>query len=85
MRVVKQILAPGVQHGEESDFSSQMLRIAGNCLQGLRSSVKKNVVEHRFVVVRDGRDLLGQGENDVEIRRGKELGLAVIQPLGASQ
>ena len=43
--VKKQILAPSVQNGQESDFSSQMSRIGGNCLQGLRGSTEKDVIE----------------------------------------
>ena len=83
--VKKQILAPSVQNGQESDFSSQMSRIGGNCLQGLRGSTEKDVIECCLVLIGDGGDLLGESEHDVEILCRKEFGLTVLQPLCASE
>jgi hypothetical protein len=36
MRVMLEILSPGVQHGDETDLRTQMLRIGGNGAQGFR-------------------------------------------------
>jgi hypothetical protein len=47
--------------------------------------VKQDVVDHGLVLVRDGRDLLGHGEDDVEIRDRQQFGLPVLQPLRASK
>ena len=36
VRVVQQVLSPGVQHTEEADFRAQMLRIGGDGAQRLQ-------------------------------------------------
>lgn len=59
MRMMLQILAPGMEYGDEADLSAQML--GGGCdrAQGFGGSVKQEVVNHGFILVRDGGDLLG--------------------------
>ena len=37
----QQILAPGVEDGEEPDFRAKMLRIGGNAPQGGRAGLKQ--------------------------------------------
>jgi hypothetical protein len=35
MGMVQQVLAPGVQHGQKSDFGTQVPSVSGDLLQGL--------------------------------------------------
>ena len=78
MRMVQQILAPGMQNGDETDLGAQVLGIGRNRAQGLSRGVKQEVIDYGLVLVRDRRDGLGQRKDDVEIRHGKEVGLAII-------
>jgi hypothetical protein len=83
MRVMQQILAPGMQNGDEADLGAQVLRIGGDRAQCLGGGVKQDVVDHGLVLVRDRGDLFGQREDHVEVLHGKEVGLAIFQPLRA--
>jgi hypothetical protein len=47
--------------------------------------MEENAVDHRLVLVRDRRDLLGQRENNVKVLDGKEVGVTLVQPLRADQ
>ena len=57
VRVVQQVLPPGVQHAEEADLRAQMLRIGGDGAQRLRRRPEQDVVDHGLVLERDGLDL----------------------------
>jgi hypothetical protein len=41
MRVMVQLLAPGVQHGEAADLRPEMLRVPGDVLERLGDSAKE--------------------------------------------
>jgi hypothetical protein len=45
MRVVLEILAPGMQDGQESDLSPEVPRIGGDLLQGLGGSTEQEAVD----------------------------------------
>ena len=53
MRMMQQILPPGMQDGEETDLRSQMFRIAGNGQQGFRGGAEQNAVDRLFVIEGD--------------------------------
>ena len=50
MRVLLQLLIPGVQHAEETDLGTQMSGIARHFEQGCGAGVKEQVVDHPFVL-----------------------------------
>ena len=81
MRMVCQVLAPGVQHGEEADLGAEVVRIGGDPSQRLRRRAEQYVVDDGLVLERDGRDLVRNGEHDVEVRHVEQLGLAIRHPL----
>ncbi len=56
-----------MQHGEEPDLRAEMLGIGGDGAQGLGGRAKEEAVDLRFVLERDGRDRLGDGEDDVKV------------------
>jgi hypothetical protein len=85
MWVMLQILAPGMQQRNEADLSAQVFGSGGNCAQCFGGGVKQDVVDHGFILVRDGGDLLGYRENNVEVFNRYKVGLAIIQPLCAHQ
>ena len=85
MRVVQQVLAPGVQDGDEADLGTQVLRIGGDRAQGLRGCLEQHVVQQRLVLIRDGLDGLRHGEHHVEVFDRPQFGAAILQPLRARQ
>ena len=68
MRVLRQSLSPGVQHGEEADLCAEMIGIGGDGAQRLGRRAEQDVVDHGLVLERDVGDLGRHGEHDVEIR-----------------
>ena len=48
--------------------------------QGLGGGFEQQVIDDRLVVIGDVGDRSRQGEDDMEIRHGQEIGLAVGQP-----
>jgi hypothetical protein len=80
-----QVLSPTVQHGEETDFGAEMFGVGGNGAQGFRSGPKENVVHHFLVLVSDGGNLFRESKDDMEVLGVEELGLTILDPLGAGQ
>ena len=62
-----------------------MLGIGADRPQGLGGGLKEQVVDHRFVLIGDRRDLLGQGEDHVEVRAVEQFGLAMLDPFRPGQ
>ena len=85
MRMVEQILPPGVEDGEKSDFRTQVLGIGGDDAHRLGCGTEKDAVDDLFVVKSDGGYLIGQRKDNMKIGGIEQLGLAILDPLGASQ
>jgi hypothetical protein len=49
MRMVQQILSPGVQDGEEADLGAEALGIGGNGLQGLGAGLEEDFIHRLFI------------------------------------
>jgi hypothetical protein len=45
VRVVQQILSPGVQHTQEADLRAQMIWIGGDLTQRLRRRLEQDIVD----------------------------------------
>ena len=69
MGMKKQILSPAVEHGEKADLGAQMFGIGSDGGQGLGRGSEQNAVDEIFVLVGDGGDLFGHGEDDMKIVR----------------
>ena len=72
--------APGVEHGGDADARTQLLGIGSDGQHGLRGGLEQQVVEQSLVVERDGGDLGGQREHEVEIADRQQVGLARGEP-----
>jgi hypothetical protein len=77
------VLPPAMQHGEEADFHTQMLRIAGDGEQGFGSGGEQEVVDDLLVVESDGGDRLWECEDHMEVLGGQQLGGALLEPFFA--
>ena len=67
MRMVIEVLAPGMQHRGDADVGSQVLRIGSDRGQRLGRGRKQEAVDLGLVLVGDGADLSRQGEHNVEV------------------
>ena len=86
VRMMLQVLPPGVQHRDEADFGAQVFRIGSDRAQGFGAGAEQDIVEHAFVLPGERRDGLGQREDHVEILDpGQQLSLPVFEPLRAGE
>ena len=75
------VLPPGVQHSEKADLGAQMFGIGSDGGQSLGSGSEQNAVDEIFVLVSNGRDLFGKGEDHMKIVRLENLRLSVFRPI----
>jgi hypothetical protein len=83
VRVVQQVLPPGMEHGEKADAGAQMLGVACDGEQRFGGGAEQNVVNHLFVEKGDFRDLRGHGKDDVKVFDRQQFGLPAFEPLCA--
>ena len=50
MRMMPQSLAPGVQHGQETNLSAEVFRVCGNSAQGLGGGGEQQVVNDSLIL-----------------------------------
>ena len=81
MRMVREVLAPGVKHGQETDVRSEVLRVGGDFQQGFRYSPEQNPVEDPFILQSQRRQQMRQREDHVEVGNGQQFGRTVGEPL----
>ena len=85
MGMKQQVLSPTMEYGKEADFSSQMLGIGSDGGQGLGHGSKQNVVDDLFVLVSNGSDLFGDGEDDMKIVCRENFGDSLLDPRGTCE
>ena len=52
VRMVEEVLAPGVKHAEEANLSAQVLRIGGELQQSRRTGAEQQAIQDSLVVER---------------------------------
>lgn len=72
--------APGVEHGGDAYPGTEMPGIGGDGEHRLRGGLEQGVVDPSLVLERDGGDLGGQREHDVEMPDRQQVGLARGEP-----
>ena len=77
-----QVLAPGVEHGDETNLGAEMPRVCGDDAERLGCGPEQDSVDRLFVLEGDLGKRRGQREHDMEIRNRQQLGLPGRQPLG---
>ena len=68
VRMVMEVLAPCMQHGDSADFGTEMFGIGGDREERFMCSAKKNVINHILVLKGDLGDGCRNREDNVEIR-----------------
>ena len=78
--MLREILPPRVQNRRDPDRAAQVTRILAEGEQRVGSGAEENRVDHTRIALREGMEVVGQGEDDVEVRNGQEVGLVRRQP-----
>src|SRR5215510_799562 len=80
--MVVQRLAPGMQHGEESDLRPQMVRIACHGQEGLGHRLKEEVIHHPRVLECEWAEGMREGKHHMDIGHVEQLRFAGREPGG---
>ena len=75
-------LSPGMEHAEEADLGTEVAGITSNFKQRRGTGAEEQIVKQPLVLQNERRELVGQGEDDVEVRHGQQLSRTRSQPLG---
>src|SRR5260370_34877065 len=79
------VLSPGVQHGGETDFRSQVPGRGGNLLQGAGGGSEQDIKKDGLGAESERIQFLRNGEDDVEVRNRKQRGQSFFQPSVADE
>ena len=67
------------------EFHAEAFGVAGDSKQCLGGEAKQNVVDNGFVVESEEGDGFRDGEHDLEVFHGQQLGLPLFKPVRARQ
>src|SRR5258708_11992626 len=81
----EEILSPTVEHGEEADLGAEMFGIGRGGGEGWGWGWEQNGVNESVVLVRNGGDRLGQGEDDMKIRSWENFRFPFFDPFRPRQ
>ena len=76
-----QVLAPGVEHSDEADLSTEVTRIGSDRAQCFGRRPEQDAVDRRLVLIRDVCDRAGQRVDEMEVWRREQLCFPLLQPL----
>ena len=80
MGVEAELLIPGMEHGGAADTQAAMPGIGGDAAQGFGHRPEQDVEDDPAIAEGDGGDLRRQGEDDVEVGHGQDVGGARLAP-----
>ena len=80
VRMVQHLLAPRVEHTQQADRRTEMLRIGGDLEQRGGAGAEEQIVDDALVLQREPRELVRQREDDMVVPDGQELLLPCGQP-----
>ena len=80
MRVMLQVLPPGVEHGHQPDRRAEMLGVGGDAAQRLGRRLEQQAINDGLVLDGDRGDRRRHGEHDMKVRHRQQLSLPVGQP-----
>jgi len=85
MRVVEEVLPPGVQDCDHTGLGAEMLGVGGDDADCSCRRLEQDVIEDCLVLQGDRPHRCGHGEDEVEVGNRQQLGLSVGKPLRACQ
>lgn len=80
MRVLIQLLTPGVEYAEEADLGAETFGIASDFEQGFRTESEEHVVEESLVLQGKRSETAGQRKDDVSVVGGQDFGSTRFDP-----
>jgi len=80
MRMVIQVLTPGVQDHDDAGLSTEIAAIVRKCEQRLRSRPEEKVVEELPIGKEQRIQTVGHSEYDMEVPCGKDLTAPLVYP-----
>jgi hypothetical protein len=83
VRVMLEVLTPGVEHAEETDLGAKMLWIGRNIQQCGATGVEQGVVDDFLVLQGQPRQLVGNRKHDVYVVDRQQFLTASGEPLVA--
>jgi hypothetical protein len=85
MRVVLELLAPGMEHRQTAEFGPEMLGVTANVQKALGHGMKEERIEHVGILKDERTEFLRQGGNHMDIRCGQDFSLSIGEPGGLSR
>ena len=71
VRMMLELLIPGVQDAEEADLRAEVLGVAGDLKQCLGAGSEQQTVDLAFVLQRQWRKLVRQSKDHMNVRCGQ--------------
>jgi hypothetical protein len=79
--MVQQRLAPRVEDAEKPERGTEVLRCAGDLEERRGTRLEEQVVDHPFVVQRESREGVREGEDDMGVPDRQQLAFTLGEPL----
>src|SRR5262245_26214698 len=67
MRVMVELLPPGMEHGQATDLRAKMLRVPGDVLEGLCHSTQEHAVEDAGILQAQGAESVWQRKHHMDV------------------
>src|SRR5258708_36149823 len=84
MRVKFEFLTPGMQHAEEADLCTEMLRIVRDLQKSFRTGAKQEIVDDLLVLQDQGSQMTRKCEDHMDVRCREKLLATRCEPAIAS-
>jgi len=71
VRILQQVLSPGVEDAEESDLRAQVLGVGSDLEERGGAGMEEQAVEDALVLIGEWSQLMRQGEDHVNVTNGE--------------
>src|ERR1700720_2531131 len=80
MGMEPELLIPGMQHGEETEFRAEVFRIASDFEKCFRTGAEQQIVDDFLILQSQWRELRRKGEDHMDVARGEKFSLTCGDP-----
>ena len=80
MRMVFQLLVPGMEHAEEADVGAERLGITNDFEQGFSAGAAEQTVDHLLILQGQRRQEVREREDDMDVAGRREFPAARLEP-----
>jgi hypothetical protein len=82
MRVMLELLAPGMEHRQTAELGPKTLGVAADVQKALGHGMKEEGIEHAGILKDEGTEFLRQGGNHMDVRCVQDFSLSIGEPSG---